>query len=72
MSTRLQSLEQQVRAALGERVRSVDSAVGELTVLVPAENIGETMLMLRDRAELGFSQLIDLCGVDYSGFAGAR
>jgi NADH-quinone oxidoreductase subunit C len=26
--------------------------------------------MLRDRAELGFEQLIDLCGVDYSTYSG--
>ena len=72
MNTRLQSLEERVRAALGEHVRFVSSALGELTVVVPAEKIGDAMISLRDRAELGFSQLIDLCGVDYSGFAGAR
>ena len=72
MNTRLQSLQEQVRAALGGNVRSIGSSLGELTVIVPAETIGEAMLTLRDRPELGFSQLIDLCGVDYSGFAGAR
>lgn len=72
MKTRLESLEERVRAALGGNVSSVSSSLGELTVIVPAQKIGEVMLTLRDRAELGFSQLIDLCGVDYSDFAGAR
>ncbi len=72
MKTRLESLEERVRAALSGNVRSVSSSRGELTVIVPADKIGEVMLTLRDRAELDFSQLIDLCGVDYSDFAGAR
>ncbi len=72
MKTRLESLEERVRAALSGNVRSVSSLRGELTVIVPADKIGEVMLTLRDRAELDFSQLIDLCGVDYSDFAGAR
>lgn len=72
MKTRLESLEEQVRTALGGNVSSVSSSLGELTVIVPAQKIGEVMLTLRDRAELDFSQLIDLCGVDYSDFAGAR
>ncbi len=72
MKTRLETLEERVRAALGGNVRSVSSSRGELTVIVPADKIGEVMLTLRDRAELDFSQLIDLCGVDYSDFAGAR
>ncbi len=72
MKTRLETLEERVRAALGGNVRSVSSSCGELTVIVPADKIGEVMLTLRDRAELDFSQLIDLCGVDYSDFAGAR
>lgn len=72
MNTRLQSLEEQLRAALGGHVKSISSSLGELTVIVPAEMLGEVMLALRDRTELGFSQLIDLCGVDYNGIAGAR
>ena len=73
MSKRLQSLEEQLRTALGEGIRSISiSSLGELTVVVPARTIGDVMLMLRDRPELRFSQLTDLCGVDYSGYAGVR
>ena len=72
MNTRLQSLEEQLRAALDGQIKSLSSSLGELTVVVPAENVSDVMLALRDRPELGFSQLIDLCGVDYKGYARTR
>lgn len=72
MNTRLQSLEEQLRSALDGHIKSMSSSLGELTVVVPAENLGDVMLVLRDRPELGFSQLIDLCGVDYRGYAGTH
>ena len=72
MNTRLQSLEEQLRSALDGHIKSMSSSLGELTVVVPAENLGDVMLVLRDQPELGFSQLIDLCGVDYRGYAGAH
>ncbi len=72
MNKRLQLLEEQLHAALGGHIESVNSSLDELTVVVPAAAIGDVMLTLRDRPEFSFSQLIDLCGVDYSGYAGAR
>ena len=39
---------------------------GELTVVVPASEYRQACLKLRD--ELGFEQMIDLCGVDYSAY----
>jgi NADH-quinone oxidoreductase subunit C len=44
--------------------------LGELTVEVPAAQYLAACLKLRDSAELRFEQLIDLCGVDYSTYAG--
>ena len=72
MNTRLQSLEEQLRSALDGHIKSMSSSLGELTVVVPAENLGDVMLVLRDRPGLDFSQLIDLCGVDYRGYAGTH
>ena len=71
MSTRLQLLEEQLRSAFDGPVRSITASLGELTIVVAAEAIGEAMRALRDRPELRFSQLIDLCGVDYSSHARA-
>ena len=39
---------------------------GELTIVVPAGEYREACLQLRD--SLGFEQLIDLCGIDYSAY----
>ena len=54
MNTRLQSLEEQLRSALDGHIRSMSSSLGELTVVVPAENLADVMLVLRDRPELVF------------------
>ncbi|MEO6277827.1 NADH-quinone oxidoreductase subunit C [Roseateles sp.] len=68
MSLNLEILAQQVGAILGERVVSLQSALGELTLTVRAADYLEVATTLRDHAELKFEQLIDLCGVDYSEF----
>jgi NADH-quinone oxidoreductase subunit C len=39
---------------------------GELTIVVPAGQYRDACLGLRD--ELGFEQMIDLCGVDYAAY----
>lgn len=44
----------------------------EVTLEVPAEKYLDVAAALRDRSELAFDQLIDLCGVDYAGYGGAR
>ena len=51
---------------------SVRAAVdrGEVTLEVPAERYLATMQTLRDHPRLKFEMLVDLCGVDYAGFAG--
>ena len=39
-----------------------------MTISVGAPDYAACALLLRDHAELGFEQLIDLCGVDYSSY----
>jgi NADH-quinone oxidoreductase subunit C len=70
MTSRLQTLEQAVRQALGERVRGLTVALGEITVTVAAKDLTEAMALLRDGDGLRFTQLADLCGVDYQAHAG--
>ena len=43
--------------------------VGEVTLEVPAAELEAAMRALRDRPELRFETLIDVCGVDYSTYA---
>ena len=57
-------------AALGDKLASVTTALGEVTAVVSADGLRATMRTLRDRPELRFEALIDLCGVDYSTYGG--
>ena len=42
-------------------------AIRELTVVTPKENLLEVLQMLRDDPKCKFTQLMDLCGVDWLG-----
>jgi NADH-quinone oxidoreductase subunit C len=68
MSTRLERLEAALRAALDGKIQTLDAAIGELTLVVKAEQYLEVVQKLRDDASLRFQILIDLCGADYSDF----
>jgi NADH-quinone oxidoreductase subunit C len=68
MPGRLDTLTAALQAALGERMRSLTTALGELTVVVGAESYLDALRALRDRPELGFETLVDLCGVDYRAY----
>jgi NADH-quinone oxidoreductase subunit C len=65
---KLEQLKNELSAALGERVVSLIEALGELTLVVKAADYASVAQSLRDEPALRFEQLIDLCGVDYSGF----
>ena len=66
--TKLDTLHDAVTALLGARVKKLDRALGELTLTVSAADYLEAARILRDHADLGFEQLLDLCGVDYSSY----
>jgi NADH-quinone oxidoreductase subunit C len=57
-----------VIAALGDKVKRIDIALGEVTVLVDAAHYHASALALRDAAGCAFEQLVDLCGVDFSDY----
>ena len=48
------------------------SAIGELTLTVPAAEIVAVCTALRDDRAFRFEQLIDLCGVDYAAYGKAE
>ena len=58
-----------VTAALGDKAKRVTVALGELTVLVGADDYKAAAQILRDAKGCQFEQLMDLCGVDYSEYA---
>ena len=68
MSPKLQRLHDALQSRLGTRIALLGERLGELTLEVkPADYLGVAK-DLRDAPELGFAQLIDLCGVDYSTY----
>ena len=73
MASRLESLCQNLQNVLGDRIGSIKTFVGEVTIEVAAEHYLEAARTLRDHPDLRFEQLIDLTGVDYSAWGdGAR
>ncbi len=71
-STPPQATQAAVVAAFGDMAQRTSIALGEVEVVVSAEDYHRAALALRDAAGCKFEQLIDLCGVDYSDYkAGA-
>ena len=68
MATKLETLAAALQAAVPDALKSVTVDRGEITVVVPAPGLPDLMRELRDRPELRFDMLIDVCGVDYSTF----
>ena len=66
MAADLSTLRTNLTALLGDKLASADERLGELTVVVEASGMLDTLTRLRDDA--GFEQMIDLCGVDYSTY----
>ncbi len=58
-------------SALGDKVRSINIGLGEVTVVVAAADYHAAAELLRDSRECRFEQLIDLCGVDFSEYKDA-
>ena len=71
MSERLTVLKERLEKVLGKKIARLHNALGELTVVVRAEDYLDVAKVLRDDASLAFEQLIDLCGVDYSEYSTA-
>ncbi|MGQ0578190.1 MAG: NADH-quinone oxidoreductase subunit C [Betaproteobacteria bacterium] len=72
MTVKTEQLAQALHDALGGRIVGITEALGEITLVIKAAGMLEVMSALRDRPELRFEQMIDLCGVDYSAFGGGE
>jgi len=68
MSTRLEKLSETLKNMLGDKLVRLVEHVGEITVEISGADLAPVCLALRDGEDLGFEQLIDLCGVDYSDY----
>ena len=62
------ALKATITAMLGDKVKHIEVALGEVTLVVNAGHYRAAMQTLRDAPGCQFEQLVDLCGVDYSAW----
>ena len=68
MSAKLEMLSQNLQTHFGDKLKSLNLALGEITIEVGASDYLGVMAALRNEADLQFEELVDLCGVDYSTY----
>lgn len=68
VSSRLNKLSSELQRVFAAAVLSIETKYEELTIVVTAENLQETLSRLQTASEFKFDQLIDLAGVDYLAF----
>jgi NADH-quinone oxidoreductase subunit C len=61
-------LKNTISTALGDYVKEISVALGEVTVVVEAQNYLAAAQLLRTASDCRFEQMMDLCGVDYSEY----
>ncbi|MGD9582077.1 MAG: NADH-quinone oxidoreductase subunit C [Lysobacterales bacterium] len=66
------TLAEQLRGAFGERLLTLTENQGQTSIEVAVADWLDVAETLRDHADFRFSQLIDLCGVDYLGYGEAE
>jgi NADH-quinone oxidoreductase subunit C len=69
MPAPLEQLAATLQQVLGDKIAKLERQRSELTIHVAAAHWLDAAQRLRDDAALNFVQLIDLCGMDYSGYA---
>ena len=72
MAAGIQQLKTALETALGGKIVSLAEALGELVLEVKLQDYSAVARALHDAPSLGFEQLMDLCGVDYSQYGDGR
>ena len=72
MAAKLERLKDALASSLAGKIVSLSDSLGELTLVVDAKDYCATAQWLREDPAVRFEELIDLCGVDYSGFRDGR
>ena len=68
MATKPEVVAAALTAALGDALQEATIALGEVTAVVKQDRLLEALRKVRDRPELRFEILVDVCGVDYSTY----
>jgi len=72
MSDSAEALASRLRSRFGDALSTCRTGLGEVTVELAPERLIEVCAALRDEDAFAFSQLIDLCGVDYVDYGKAE
>jgi len=64
----LKKLREGLNDVFADKVVSLENRLGELTLVIAADDMQDVFTRLRDDAAFRFEQLIDLCGMDYSTY----
>jgi len=65
---RLQALEDNLREQFEAKGCEINSVLGEITMVVPREQLIDIATQLHDDELFQFTQVIDICGVDYADY----
>ena len=65
MNERYEALAESISVRFGDTLSMVSSRCGELTYELERADLLEVARTLRDEDAFQFSQLVDLCGIDY-------
>jgi NADH-quinone oxidoreductase subunit C len=68
MTQKLDTLQAALESELGDAIQSLKRERGEISITVAAERYLDVARRLHEHPTLKFEQLMDLCGVDYSGY----
>lgn len=68
MTQTVEALSLSLETVLGDALAQSFVRLGELTLILESQHYAAAMLALRDHPDCRFEQLIDLCGMDYSGY----
>ena len=71
-SVRPEDTQAAIAQALGDKVKRISVDLGEVKVLVSAQDYHAAALLLRDSEGCQFEQMMDLCAVDYSTYGDGR
>ena len=61
-------LAEHARELLGDKIAECIVDRGEVTLVVPRDQLVAACTQLRDAGGLGFEELIDVCGIDYADY----
>ncbi|MEA3244253.1 MAG: NADH-quinone oxidoreductase subunit C [Pseudomonadota bacterium] len=68
MAMRVKDLLSRLQERFGNTLQDARLAAREVTVEIAPQDVLDTCTALRDEADFGFDQLIDICGVDYLAY----